>query len=92
MPKKETSITPMIIPDVKLSPLRSRLHEKMSPSKLKKKKPVVHKSPKVFKSPKWYKSPVRAKVEEDMLLRELYRKDPNMTEEGIEKILSDRKN
>jgi hypothetical protein len=92
MPKKEKSITPMIIPDVKLSPLRSRLHEKLSPSKLKKKRHTVHKSPKVFKSPKWFKSPERAKLQEDMLLRELYRKDPEMTEEGIERILADRRN
>jgi hypothetical protein len=94
MPKKEKCITPMIIPDVKLSPLRSRLHEKLSPSKNKKKMaPKVQKSPRVFKSPKWFTSPAKvAKLEEDMALRELYRRDPNMTEEGIEKIIADHRN
>jgi hypothetical protein len=58
-------------------------------------KPEVKKIPKVYASPSWYKSPnqrkIQAKNKQFDELRELFRKDGNNTEEGINKIINDLK-
>jgi hypothetical protein len=92
--------------EVRLSPLRTRLKEKMDRiesstdkpmviTKVKEKKPKEPKKekeskPVVYKSPTWYKSPrVKLIKPENVVLKELLRKDPRYTEREVEKIVSD---
>lgn len=67
-----------------------KVQQKTSPVK-----PEVKKIPKVYASPSWYKSPnqrkVQAKNKQFDELRELFRKDGDNTEEGINKIINDLK-
>ena len=72
--------------------------KKKSPAKSKKDKPEkteAKKVPKVYASPTWFKSPTQRKIQAKNKqfdeLRELFRKDGNNTEEGINKIINDLK-
>jgi hypothetical protein len=51
--------------------------------------------PKVFASPTWFRSPNQKKIQAKNKgfdeLRDLFRRDPNNTEEGISKIINDLK-
>lgn len=82
--------------EIKEEPKKQKDKKKTSPAKSKKEnKAEPKKIPKVFASPSWYKSPtqkkIHAKNKQFDELRDLFRKDGNNTEEGINKIISDLK-
>ena len=63
---------------------KSKTQSKAKPKKEKESKPVV------YKSPTWYKSPrVKLIKPENLVLKELLRKDPRYTEREVERIVSD---
>lgn len=83
--------------EIKEEPVKKN---KKSPAKSMKEKTSektseTKKVPKVFASPSWFKSPTQRKIyaknKQFDELRELFRKDGNNTEEGINKIINDLK-
>lgn len=79
--------------EIKEETTKKTKEKKKSPTK--KTEPAKKPIPKVFASPSWYKSPTQRKIAEKNKqfdeLRELFRKDGNNTEEGINKIINDLK-